>query len=264
MENLFQILFTYRYWISNVTFGALFAIIAYPAYALPIYVAETQNYRYVNATPSTTISSVPSNWYTSGFDDSTWFVGNAPFSNTTPSSTILDLANVNEPYAPGAAPPVGSTFTQWDANFDPYLRTHFTLSAPTALTLWLAVDNGVNGIFLNGVQATASVNAEGNAFRWEHIFDIAPQYTFAGDNLLALQLEDHGVLTGFSLMITGDDPTTHPPLTTNPPPTDTVPEPATFTLVVSGLIGLCLAQRARASKRSPEIAKRDSGMNGST
>jgi hypothetical protein len=43
------------------------------------------------------------------------------------------------------------------------------LAVPTNLTLWLAVDNGVEGFYINGVLGTASVNAEGTANRWEHV-----------------------------------------------------------------------------------------------
>jgi len=69
-----------------------------------------------------------------------------------------------------------------------------------------AVDDGVGllgsslaGLYVNGVQTTQSVNAEGNAFRWETVFNIPAQYTFAGSHLIALQLKDHGRLTGFDM-----------------------------------------------------------------
>jgi len=218
---------------------------------LPIYVQQDATFRYVNATAATTVDSVPSNWFTPGFDDSSWFTGQGPFAN---SASISDLANASGPETPDV--PLIPANTQWDTNLDPYLRTHFTLPAPTALTLWLAVDNGVNGFFFNGVQGTAAINAEGAAFRWEHVFDIPAEYTLAGDNLLAFQLEDHGQLTGFDLVLTADDSAVNPTFTTNEPPSpqpqnpppSTVPLPAAAWSGLAMLAGLGVLRRLRGRR----------------
>ena len=122
-------------------------------------------------------------------------------------------------------------------------------AAPTSLTVWIAVDNGVGllgnslaGLYVNGVQTTQSVNAEGNAFRWETVFNIPAQYTFAGSNLIALQLEDHGGLTGFDMMVTAQsgDPSI-PPFTTNP-----IPEASSWVTLMAGLGVLAIVGRRRS------------------
>jgi hypothetical protein len=243
---------------AQVAAVLLSAAIATPAAATTIFVDQNATYRYINATNATNLGSPGPNWFQPGFDDSGWFTGSGPFSSNPVGSTIHDNANVNLPFAPGPTQPVPTSFTQWDTFHDPFLRTHFELSAPTALTVWIAVDNGIGtaannplngtgaatGMYINGVLSTGIVNAEGGAFRWESVFNIDAAHTFAGDNVFALQLEDHGVLTGFDMMITsqlGDNP----PFTTNPPPG--VPEPATAAVFAIGLVGLGVMRRRRGA-----------------
>jgi hypothetical protein len=207
-------------------------------------VDQTASYQYVNATAATSVGPVAADWYTLGFDDSSWFTGNGVFSSGPTSGTIFDTGNASSPYSPGPTDPIPTTYTQWGVNYDPYLRTSFTLTAQTALTIWIAVDNGINSLYLNGVQATAPVNAEGNAFRWESVFDIPAEYTNVGLNVIALQLEDHGGATGFDMMVTYDDTNPNQTFTTNAP----VPEPATMTLVALGLGAF--GYRRRSNRRA--------------
>src|ERR1700740_3388152 len=103
------------------------------AEALTIYVDQTAPYRYTDATGPQ--NAVPPDWFTLGFNDSSWSVGNGPFSSGATSGTIFDTSNANGPFAPGPTQPIPSTFTQWNVFNDPYLRTSFTLAAPTALTI---------------------------------------------------------------------------------------------------------------------------------
>jgi hypothetical protein len=223
------------------------------ARALVIVLDQTHTFRYVNATSSTTIGSVPDDWFEYDFDDSTWFTGNQPFSSTSTGATIFNAANQGGPFAPDPVQGVPATFTQWDVNFDPFLRAEFTLAAPEALTIWIAVDNGITEMYLNGVEATAGVNLEGAAFRWEHVFDIPATHTFAGRNVLAIHLEDHGVQTGFVSMVTENDDADNEDFTTNPPPeppdtTPRVPEPTMLILFLGGLIGLGALARGRVAR----------------
>lgn len=215
--------------------------------ALTIYVDQDASWRYINATAGTT-QSVDANWFAYDYDDSGWFSGPAPFSSGATSSTFgSDLGNAGAPYDGGVAPALPTAFTQWDVNFDPYARVEFTLTEQTDLTVWLAVDNGINSMYLNGVQATAGVNAEGQAFRWEHVFDIAAEYTVVGTNVLALQLEDHGGATAFTLVVSADDETDNPDFTTNPPPEIvTVPAPGTVALLGLSVFGLGAVRRRKA------------------
>jgi hypothetical protein len=178
---------------------------AAPAAAVDVIVPENATYRYVNATAETTIDPVPADWFEPSFDDSTWFVGQGAF-GTGFGTDLANAADVGADEFPGG--------TVWSTNADPYLRTTFTLAEPTALTVWIAVDNGIQSLYLNGVLSIGNVNLEGAAFRWEHVFDVDASLTHAGENTVALQLEDHGGATGFAMLVTTDDDTINPPFAT--------------------------------------------------
>lgn len=176
--------------------------------ALALHLPENATYHYVNATASTTIPSVPPTWFLPSFDDSGWFVGQGAFG----SGFGGDMANAFGSDTPNAPQYPGST--AWSVEADPFLRTTFAVPTSRPLTVWIAVDNGIQQLYLNGLKTTISFNAEGDARRWEHVFDIPASLINPGTNSLALQLEDHGFATGFAMVITDDDVAVHPPFTT--------------------------------------------------
>ena len=88
----------------------------------------------------------------------------------------------------------------------------------------LGVDNGFK-LYVNGV-LVAGDNAEGYTFRWEYSGAISSAVLQPGLNVIAVELEDHGVLTAFDMQITG-----------------TVPEPASMFLLGAGALGLVARRR---------------------
>lgn len=146
------------------------------------YIAPGASWTYANTDAAHVIVNT-AGFELPGFDDSAWFTGNAPFGNTG-----------------------GGDFganTNWDADYDPQVRTTFTLASPTALTAEIGVDNGY-ALYINGNLVSAN-NAEGFTYRWEYSVNIPASFFVAGSNLVALQLEDHGGLTAFDMHLFGPD-----------------------------------------------------------
>lgn len=169
------------------------------------HISPGATYRYVNATTATLASSAgidTTGWTLPGYDDSGWFIGQAPFGNTS-----------------------GGDFganTDWTVDFDPLLRTSFSLLAPAAQTVYLGVDNGFT-MYVNGVQVAAA-NAGGFTNRWEYIFTIPADRFTPGTNTIAIALDDYGGLTAFDMKMEGP-----------------VPSPASAGLLA--LAGLCTRRR---------------------
>jgi hypothetical protein len=143
------------------------------------------------------------------YDDSGWAVGNAPFSNVGDTEFAAN--------------------TNWTADFDPFVRKVFHLDAPIPLLAEVGVDNGY-ALYVNGTLVSAD-NAEGFTFRWEYTFPIPQNLLVAGDNLIAVALEDHGGLTAFDMRLTGE--------------VAAVPEPGTIALLISGAVVSLAALRRR-------------------
>ncbi len=150
-----------------------------------------------------------------------WTTGNAVFGNVT-----------------GAGYP-GSYSTYWAQNTDLALQQFFTIaSLPTGpLTLNIGSDNGFV-IFLNGVQL-AKENAEGytsNPYaqvnpQWEYSFVVDPALFVLGDNVVQVLAEDHWSQddkTFFDMELYST----------------AVPEPATMSLFLCGLLGLTWLRRS--------------------
>lgn len=189
----------------------IFLMGAVRSQALILVVPEDTTYRYVNATAGTSVSSVPTDWFSVTFDDSSWYSGNGPFGNAAFGDNNSNATGPGTPNAPPFPPS-----TSWSTNYEPYLRTSFVLSAPTALTMWIAVDNGIDNLYFNGVDTGIVLSSGGAAVRWEYVFDIPAAYTVAGRNTVALKIDDYGFATGFAMVVTTDDPTSRQTLLSGP------------------------------------------------
>jgi hypothetical protein len=171
-------------------------------------------WRYVNTDQSHPAPVSTTGFQAVGYDDSQWFIGNAPFSNVDSG----DFAS--------------NTF--WQADFDPLVRKTFTLTSVGDATAYIGVDNGFT-LYVNG-NLVASDNAEGFTFRWEYVIPIPQSDFVVGTNVVALALEDHGGLTAFDMQ-----------LDLQP---SAVPEPSTLTLFgCAGLMGLAGAWMRRRCDR---------------
>ena len=154
---------------------------------LVTHIAPGAVYRYVNATSDTLASTRgidTTNWVSSEYDDSAWFVGQAAFGNQNWGDFAFN--------------------TRWDANYNPCLRTSINLFAPADQTVYLGVDNGYQ-FYVNGVLVSDGY-AEGYTSRWEYVFTIQAHHFRAGVNTIAIGLIDNGVQTAFDMMMVGAIP----------------------------------------------------------
>jgi hypothetical protein len=190
--------------------GLGLALLTVPASAVTI-VSAGDSYKYVGATSLESFVGSLVNWQDPSYDDTGWHTGSAVFSNV------------------GG---IGSNpqNTYWEADHDPKLRKHVNLTDNLLnAQVKIAVDNGFD-LYINGT-FVATANAEGFTYYWEYDFPVTASLFHPGDNLIALQLEDHGGATAFDMEITGDYEVS------------SVPEPATY--VALGLGALALIRRRK-------------------
>jgi hypothetical protein len=135
----------------------------------------------------------PSGWNTT---TGGWSTGDAPFGNVTAGSQAAAQYNSLFNYN-----------TYWPADvadgMDLFVRRTIDLSDYdlNSINWFLGVDNGY-ALYING-HCVSSGNAEGYTFEWEYSGIVPSQYLVQGNNLVAVALEDHGVLTAFDMKITG-------------------------------------------------------------
>src|SRR5262249_23499520 len=140
-------------------------------------------------------TSTEPNWKTTTGLGGIWVAGPAPFGNATGVDSNFDYV------------------TYWPSDGsdgdDVWLRTSLNLTGfdLSSVTWDLGVDNGYK-LYANGV-LVGSGNAEGYTYRWEYSGGFAGNLV-AGNNVIAVELEDHGGLTAFDMQITGNRVTTTP------------------------------------------------------
>lgn len=181
------------------------------------YISHGSTFKYVNTQQSTSADALgidTTDFTQPGYDDSAWLTGAAPFGNVSSGDFGYN--------------------TYWQENFDPLLRKSITLANPVTMTVNLGADNGF-GFYVNGALITGA-NAEGYTNRWEYTFSVDASHFVAGNNVIALALEDHGGLTAFDMQMLG-------------PPSTNVPEPGACTVLAIGIVNTFWLLRRRKMRR---------------
>lgn len=186
-----------------------------------VILASESDWEYTFVTPES------DNWATTTGTDGGWQVGQAPFGNQHsgefPYNTFWGGPESPAPWGPNPKP-------------DLWVRTTIDLAQYDLSTIiWnLAVDNGFT-LYANG-NYISSDWANGYTNKWEYRGGLDPSVLHAGQNVIALHLNDEGGMSAFDMQVTGEQVGGS---------IASVPEPASIFLVGAGLAGLLGASRKR-------------------
>jgi hypothetical protein len=126
----------------------------------------------------------PPDWQDSGFDDSSWSVGQAGFG----SGGGCSIQSTNR--------------THWDTNTSMLLRKHVSVPAGTTeVNVGVAVDNDTT-VYWNGTPIGSGAH-EGCAELDEFVFPVPSGAVNAGDNFLAVEGIDRGAESFLDVTVTG-------------------------------------------------------------
>ena len=164
-------------------------------------------------------------------NDSTLHFGSAPDLSTASSALgnwLTDPLHLNANWSYETSIP-----NMWAIGTEVAVIYQFNTLGATNVVAKFGVDNGIfawlDGAYLGGDRAG------GTHILGEYTYNIGN--LTSGTHFLQLLLEDHGVTNGYDVLITADT------FIPGPPPTSSVPEPASLLLFGSGIAGLFLLKR---------------------
>lgn len=128
--------------------------------------------------------SVGANWYTSGYDHTSWLVGDTPFGNT------LGMGNWSW----------SSPASDWSGGHA-YVYREFYLNQPVDMTAYFSVDNEYE-MWVNGSYFSDG-RGEGNPYHWEYVQPVSSSRLHSGMNSIAFKLTDWGGGAGWDFALVG-------------------------------------------------------------
>ncbi len=182
--------------------------------------------------------------------DTRWQIGIA--SGSVVPTTFVDAWRIQSPVwtQPGGASWIGAegqsgslpgAVGDGSRRYTYAARTSFSLNAGDLLTIRMqcTFDNYWLGFFINGTQFGSNVCGNDLTYTLASEFTIGPASFFAGMNTLEFRWQGDGVTDGFIARINS--------ALIEPGVPGVVPEPSTYVLMATGLVGVIGASRRRRS-----------------